>query len=144
MSGRPARRRSAILSLVLVPLIVSTPCLSFGCLNLASLAGCEALSDLMGGAATPRPATIPAVPATTAATATVEAASRARRAVRDLLSRMSFFMVFLSELVDLSCAKDTGGRRLFPRRLVSPPKRHEQRSRSRAGIGSVEMGSLRA
>ena len=39
MPGSPACRRSVILSLRFVPLTVSTPCLSFGALNLAALGG---------------------------------------------------------------------------------------------------------
>src|SRR6266511_608479 len=49
------------------------------------------------------------------ATATAEAASQARRTVPGFLNRMTFFMSFLSEWVDLSCGRDTDDRRLFPR-----------------------------
>jgi len=60
MSGWPACRRSASLSVSLVPLIFSTPCWSFGCSNLSCLRRCEALSALEDGAALPGPAAIPA------------------------------------------------------------------------------------
>jgi hypothetical protein len=87
--GRPACRRSAILSLASVPSIVSTPCLSFGCLNLSILCAADALAT---GAACPCPATIPKTPATATTTATAEAASHTGRAVRDSLSRTRLFM----------------------------------------------------
>src|SRR6266540_1838320 len=92
MAGSPARRPSASLSLALVPLTVSTPCLSFGSLNLAALGGYEALAPSIAGAAFTCPTTIPAAPATAAVTATAQVASHTRRVLRDSLSRMSFFI----------------------------------------------------
>src|SRR6266498_3468446 len=86
MSGWPACRRSAILSLALVPLTVSTPCLSFGSLNLAALGGYEAWPARTEGAAFTAPAMIPAV------TAAATAVSQIGRRVRDVLSRMRCFI----------------------------------------------------
>src|SRR4029079_16073544 len=113
VSGSPAFRRSAIASLALVPLIRSTPCLSFGCGNLAFLIGA-----LMGGAAFPCPAAIPVAPAMAAATATAEAASRT---ARDSLSRPGFFIwvhLLSSEprggSGGLSCEGGRGGRAFAP------------------------------
>src|SRR5213075_2722479 len=68
----------------LVPLIFSRPWLSFACVDLAFVIGA-----LVGGAAFPCPATIPAAPAMTAATATAEATSRTARRP---LSRVRFFI----------------------------------------------------
>ena len=89
IAGLPACRRSAILSLTSVPLIVRTPCLSFGCLNRTFLDGCETFSALIPGAAFPCPAAIPVAPATAVARATAEAA---KRAARDAFSRMRLFI----------------------------------------------------
>ena len=87
-AGLPALRRSAILSRALVPVIVSTRCLSFGRSNLTFFA-CAALTDAPVDAAFPESAAIPAAPAMTAAMATAEAASSA---ARDSFVRMWFFI----------------------------------------------------
>ena len=94
IAGLPACRRSAILSLASVPLTLSTPCLSFGCLNPDFLDECVGLSALMTGAAFPGPATTAATaPTTQTATITAEAASHdAGRTARDSLSRIRSFI----------------------------------------------------
>jgi hypothetical protein len=72
----------------LVPVIVSTRCLSFGRSNLTFFA-CEALTEPAVRAAFPESAAIPAAPATTTATAAAEAASNA---ARDSFVRTWFFI----------------------------------------------------
>src|SRR5262249_60693564 len=103
MSGLPACSRSTIVSFLFVPLIVSRPSLSFGCLKCW-----EARSALRAAAAFPRAATIPAAAAATAATATAEAASRARP-----LLRIGFLMALSFRCGCVSGGRDTGDRRLF-------------------------------
>ena len=114
----------------------------------------------------PGPATIPAAPATAAARPTAQADNHAGRAVRDSLSRMRFFMVFLSEWL-ISPALKTPASGAYSRAVghaltrrswsLGRPDRHAigdlQRGpgpsgsadvRSCAGITSAEAGSFRA
>src|SRR6266487_4991872 len=88
--------------------MLSTPSLSFGCLNLAFLGGYEVLPALFAAAAFPCSAAIPAAPKRAAVTTTAAAASNTGRPVRDSLSRTRFFIVLPFGAVDLSWARDTG------------------------------------
>src|SRR6266542_5931053 len=103
--------------------MLSTPSLSFGCLNLAFLGGYEALPALFAAAAFPCSAAIPAAPKRAAVTTTAAAASNTGRPVRDSLSRTRFFMVFLSEQLISRGLETPAKRRLFPQRRIDAPPR---------------------
>ena len=83
MSGWPACRRRAILSLPFVPLTLNRPCLSFGRWNLADLGGYEYWAGFAAGAAFAASATIPVAPA--AATTAAKVASHTGRTLRFLI-----------------------------------------------------------